>query len=58
MDDWIKILVAFIHNDRAYNFQTKTLDEMVVATPSAAIEVQHDARWKDLTALGEIFAGQ
>lgn len=58
MDEWIKILVAFVQNDRSYSFGTKSLDEMKVATPSATVEVQRDSRWQDLVRLGEIFAGQ
>ncbi len=58
MDEWIKILVAFVHNDETYNFGTTSVDQMKVATPDATVEIQPDSRWKELARLGDIFAGQ
>jgi uncharacterized protein YaiE (UPF0345 family) len=57
MEDWIKILVAFVNDDSDYDFGTKTVEQMIVATPEGRIEMQHDRRWDELERLGEIFAG-
>lgn len=53
MDEWIQILVAFVHSDEEYIFKTRNLNEMIVATPHAAIEVQNDTRWAELVELGK-----
>lgn len=56
MDEWIKILVAFVHGEEAYEFGTKKVSEMKVATPEGKIEVRQDERWEDLTMSGAVFA--
>lgn len=56
MQDWIKILVAFV-NDEEYNFGTKTLQEMKVATARGEIEIQGDERWEELLRISEVFSG-
>jgi uncharacterized protein YaiE (UPF0345 family) len=56
MEDWIKNLVAFVQVDHRYDFGTKSIDEMKVATPEGTIEIQKDTRWGDLVKLGEVFA--
>ncbi|KAL1859763.1 hypothetical protein VTK73DRAFT_7459 [Phialemonium thermophilum] len=57
MDEWIKILVAFVQDDEAYDFGTTSVAEWKVATPQATVEIQRDAGWEDLTRLGDVFAG-
>lgn len=56
MEDWIKSLVAFVQDDQEYEFGTKSIDEMKVATPEGTIEIQSDGRWESLVKLGEVFA--
>ena len=57
MEDWIQILVAFVNDDRGFEFGAKTIEEMKVATPSGTIEVQQDGRWDELIKIGDVFAG-
>lgn len=57
MKDWIKILVAFVNNDTEYDFGTKAVQELKIATPEGTIEVQPDLRWDRLIAIGKVFAG-
>lgn len=57
MEDWIKILVAFVQDDLGYHFGTQTIQDMKIATPEGKIEVGKDERWDDLVALGKAFAG-
>lgn len=56
MEEWIKSLVAFVQDTQEYDFGTKSIDEMKVATPQGSIEIQKDVRWGDLVRLGEVFA--
>lgn len=56
MENWIKNLVAFVNEDQEYDFGTKSIDEMKVATAEGTIEIQKDVRWGDLVKLGEVFA--
>lgn len=58
MQDWIQILIAFVNDDEDYEFGTKAVDEMRLATPQATIEVQQDKRWHELVRIGEVFAGK
>lgn len=58
MQDWIQILIAFVNDDEDYEFGTKAVDEMRLATPQATIEVQQDKRWHELVRIGEVFAGR
>lgn len=55
MDDWIKILVAFVKVDTSYEHGTKSENEMKMATPEAKIEIRPDSRWDELVRLGELF---
>lgn len=57
MKDWIKLLAAFVQDDRDYKHGTTTPDEMVVMTADRRIEVQKDARWHELLEVGRGFAG-
>ncbi|KAF2163797.1 hypothetical protein M409DRAFT_25978 [Zasmidium cellare ATCC 36951] len=56
MEEWIEILVAFVHGDEEYEFGTKRVDEVKVATPEKKIEIWKDERWEDLSKLGGVFA--
>ncbi|CAI7587783.1 unnamed protein product [Penicillium glandicola] len=56
MEGWIESLVAFVNDDQEYDFGTRAIDEMKVATPEAQIEIQKDTRWHELVKLGDIFA--
>lgn len=57
MDEWIKILVAFVNNDKPYDYGTRSINEMKVATPEATVKVETDPQWENLARLGDIFAG-
>lgn len=56
MEDWIEAFVAFVNDDQEYDYGTRSIDEMRVATPDCTIDVEKDQRWLDLVKLGEIFA--
>lgn len=56
MERWIEALVAFVNDDKGFEFGTTAIDEMRVATPECKIEVQKDLRWESLVKLGETFA--
>ncbi|KXJ90352.1 Alpha/Beta hydrolase protein [Microdochium bolleyi] len=59
MEDWIQILVRFVRSDvPGYDFGTRAVDEMKVATPEGTIEIRKDPRWNELARIGEIFAGE
>ncbi|KAK1635554.1 Alpha/Beta hydrolase protein [Colletotrichum phormii] len=58
MEDWIQILVNFVNDTEAYEYGTKSVEEMKVLTPEATIEVRPDERWNELVKLGNIFAGK
>jgi hypothetical protein len=58
MDQWIAILVAFVHNDTTYDFGTKFIHEMKVATTMGNIEIQNDTRWDEMLFLSDVFAGE
>ncbi|KAL3488795.1 Alpha/Beta hydrolase protein [Aspergillus germanicus] len=57
MNDWIRDLVAFVHNEAEYKYGTSKGDEVKVAMPSGKIEMQPDSRWSELLDLMEVFAG-
>lgn len=57
MEDWIKILVAFVNDDATYHFGTASIKEFKVLTPEGKIEIREDARWDKLLELSNIFAG-
>ncbi|GLA30700.1 hypothetical protein AnigIFM63326_009134 [Aspergillus niger] len=56
MNEWIKILVSFVHDDNTYEFGTQSLDEFKVATPQGMVQVKRDPRWQELVKLGEVFS--
>lgn len=57
MEDWIQILVSFVNNDAHFNYGTKKIEEIKMATPHGTIEVKQDERWHELLRIGEVFAG-
>ena len=58
MENWIQILVRFVRDDQPdYNFGTREIDEMKVATPECTIQIKKDERWEELAKIGAIFAG-
>lgn len=56
MEDWIEAFVAFVNDNQEYNYGTKSIYDMRVATPACKIEIEKDERWAELVKLGEIFA--
>lgn len=56
MEDWIANLVAFVHDYRSFDFGTRSISEMKVATPECRIEVKADDRWDRLIELATYFA--
>lgn len=56
MEDWIEQFVAFANDDQQYDFGTRAIDEIKVATPDGTIEIQKDQRWESLVRLGGVFA--
>lgn len=56
MNEWIKILVSFVHDENTYEFGTQSLDEFKVATPQGMVQVKRDPRWQELVKLGEVFS--
>ncbi len=57
MEDWIKILVAFVNDDPSYSYGTTSVQDVKVATSNGTIEIQKDGRWDELLKIGEIFSG-
>lgn len=58
MEDWIRILVAFVNDEDSFEFGTQAVQEMRVVTPQGTIEVQKDERWDELIQIGDIFSGE
>lgn len=56
MQEWIDILIAFAHDHQAYDFGTRSIDEMKVVTAQDVIEIQKDEKWDHLVKLSEVFA--
>ncbi|GLI76984.1 hypothetical protein PoHVEF18_005266 [Penicillium ochrochloron] len=56
MEDWIEQFVAFVKDNQGYEFGTRAIDEIKVATPDGTIEIQKDQRWESLVKLGDVFA--
>jgi uncharacterized protein YaiE (UPF0345 family) len=56
MNDWIEQFVAFVNDIQEFEFGTRAIDEMKVATPNGTIEIQKDQRWESLVKLGDVFA--
>jgi len=57
MDDWIRHLVAFVHDERDFAYGTRKADEYKVITPDEKIEVQTDPQWHHLLQLMPVFSG-
>ncbi|KAL4871657.1 hypothetical protein BDV12DRAFT_17853 [Aspergillus spectabilis] len=57
MHEWIRDLVAFVHDERGYVYGTAGGNEVKVATREGKIEIQKDARWDELLDLMDVFAG-
>ena len=57
MQEWIDSLIAFAHDDRSYDFGTRSIDEMRVVTADDVIEIQKDERFGAFVELSSIFAG-
>lgn len=55
MEKWIDTLIALVKDEADYDHGTRTVKEVVMATPEAEIEVRLDPRWDELVKLGEIF---
>jgi hypothetical protein len=56
MEEWIDILIAFAHDDRKYDFGTRSIKEIKVVTASDRIEIVQDDEWDHLVKLSEVFA--
>jgi uncharacterized protein YaiE (UPF0345 family) len=56
MQEWIDVLIAFAHDERKYDFGTRSIDEMKVVTSNDKIEIQKDNKWDHLVKLSELFA--
>ncbi|OKO95914.1 hypothetical protein PENSUB_10935 [Penicillium subrubescens] len=52
MDKWIKQFVAFVNNNQDYEFSTRAIDEMKVATPDGTLEIQNDQRFGEPGRIG------
>lgn len=56
MDEWVKILVAFVGANPNFDFGTKKIDDLKVLTNTMGIRVERDDRYKELRDLGAIFS--
>lgn len=56
MDEWAKILVAFVGGNPDFDFGTKKIDDLKVLTNTMGIKVEKDVRYKELRDLGAIFS--
>jgi hypothetical protein len=56
MEQWAGILVAFVNDDQSYDFGTKEVHEVKIASPEGNMEIAKDERWEDLLKLNHIFA--
>lgn len=56
MDEWIKILVAFVGGNDGFDYGTKSIDELKVLTAKREIKVEKDLRYHELRDLGAIFS--
>lgn len=57
MEEWIRILNAFVSGDESYEFGTTSVLDMKVMTANGDITIQKDERWQDLIKIGKIFSG-
>lgn len=56
MGKWIRNLVAFVQNDKDFDFGTRQIDQHKIVSSDMKIEVVTDDRFKELSALGSVFA--
>lgn len=56
MSEWIRNLIAFVQNDKDFDFGTRQVDQHKIVSPEMKIEVVTDGRFKELSALGGVFA--
>lgn len=56
MEDWIQNLIAFVRDDKAFDFGTRAIDQVKAIKSDATIEVVKDERYEELKKLGELFA--
>ncbi|KAH7020279.1 Alpha/Beta hydrolase protein [Ilyonectria destructans] len=57
MNDWIRDLRAFVHNEEGYIYGTTEPAEYKVMTREGKIEVKNDFRWGELLQVMSIFSG-
>ena len=57
MDDWIRDLRAFVHDEESYRYGTTRADEYKVMTPEMTIRIEEDKRWSELLQVMDIFPG-
>lgn len=57
MDNWIRDLRAFVHDEEGYIYGTTEPAEYKVMTPEGNIEVKNDPRWGELLQVMSIFSG-
>ncbi|KAH8669160.1 Alpha/Beta hydrolase protein [Xylariales sp. PMI_506] len=57
MNDWIRDLVAFVHDEEDYQYGTQEANEFKVMTPKGKIEIQKDPRWEELLQVMDLFSG-
>jgi hypothetical protein len=56
LDDWIRDLRAFVHDEKGYAYGTTRPDEFKAMTPQGTIEIQNDDRWNELLGVIDIFS--
>lgn len=56
MSEWIRNLIAFVQNDKDFDFGTRQIEEYKIVSPDMKIEVVADGRFKELSVLGGVFA--
>jgi uncharacterized protein YaiE (UPF0345 family) len=57
MEEWNRILIAFVNGDETYDFGTSSVQDVKVITPDGDIKIQKDERWEELIEIGKIFSG-
>lgn len=58
MNDWIRDLRAFVHNEEGYKYGTSQADDFKVMTPKGQLEIQKDLRWQELLQVIRLFSGK
>jgi len=57
MDDWIRHLVAFVHDEPGFAYGTRKAEEFKVMTHDKKIEIKTDPQWHPLLQLMPVFSG-